>query len=120
MSSANTSDEGQLWLEIDRGNGFYSYEKYGTNYSLDGDNGGATNQSVYLWETNATNQNQQWQKVAVGDGGYKLIKRNATGFAINGGSGGREGQDINLWNSASRNQNLQWYITPIATAETHV
>ena len=52
---------------------------------------------MYLWETNATNQNQQWEKEAVGDGGYKLIKRNATGFAINGGSGGVEGRDINLW-----------------------
>ena len=115
LSSANTSDEGQLWLEIDRGNGFYSYEKYGTNYSLDGNSGGVNNQSVYLWETNDTNQNQQWEKEAVGDGGYKLIKRNATDFAINGGSGGIEGRDINLYDSSNSSQNLQWYITPIVT-----
>ena len=100
--------------EIDRGNGFYSYEKLGTNYSLDGSTGGAKRQSVYLWKTSATNQNQQWQKQAVGDGGFKLIKRNASGFAINGGSGGVEGRDINLWSSASTNQNLQWYVTPLA------
>ena len=114
LSAANTSDEGQLWVEIDRGNGFYSYEKFGTNYSLDGNKGGARKQSVYLWQTSATNQNQQWQKQAVGDGGYKLIKRNASGFAINGGSGGAEGRGINMWSSASTNQNLQWFITPIA------
>ncbi|WP_299180092.1 carbohydrate-binding protein [uncultured Aquimarina sp.] len=114
LSAANTSDQGQLWVEIDRGNGFYSYEKYGTNFSLDGNNGGATRQSIYIWQTSATNQNQQWQKQAVGDGGFKLIKRNATGFAINGGSGGVEGRDVNMWSSASTNQNLQWFITPIA------
>lgn len=117
LSSADTSDEGQLWVEIDRGNGYYSYQKYGTNYSLDGDDGGANNQTVYLWETNDTNQNQQWQKIALADGGYKLIKRNATGFAINGGSGGIEGRDVNLWNSSSSSQNLQWYITPLATVD---
>ena len=94
LSAANTLDEGQLWVEIDRGNGFYSYEKYGANYSLDGGNEGAKNQKVYIWQTSATNQNQQWQKQAVGDGGFKLIKRNATGFAINGGSGGAEGRNI--------------------------
>jgi len=117
LSAANLSDEGQLWIEIDRGNGFYSYEKYGTGYSLDGDNGGAKNQSVYLWKTSATNQNQQWQKQAVGSGAFKLIKRNATGFAINGGSGGVEGRDVNMWSSGSTNQNLQWIITPIDAAE---
>ena len=49
LSVADASDEGQLWVEIDRGNGFYSYEKYGTNFSLDGDRGGAIRQNVYLW-----------------------------------------------------------------------
>ena len=115
LSSENTSDEGQLWVEIDRGNGFYSYEKFGTNFSIDGGNDGAKNQNIYLWKTNATNQNQQWQKVAMDDGGYKLIKRNATNFAINGGSGAVEGRGVNLWNSASTSQNLQWYINPVIT-----
>ena len=108
LSASNTSDEGQLWVEIDRGNGFYSYEKYGTNYSLDGGKDGATRQNVYIWQTSATNQNQQWRKEPQGDGGFKLIKRNATGFAINGGSGGAEGRSVNMWSSASTNQNLQW------------
>ena len=115
LSKVNTSDEGQLWVEIDRGNGFYSYEKFGTNFSLDGNNGGATRQNVYIWTTSATNQNQQWRKEPQGDGGFKLIKRNANGFAINGGSGGAEGRSINMWNSASTNQNLQWFVTPVAT-----
>ena len=115
LSATDTSDPGQIWIEIDRGNGFYSYVKYGTNYSLDAGNGGANTQTVYLWRTNPTRLNQQWQKKSMGDGSYKLIKRNASTFAINGGAGGRNGQDINLFSSGSTSQNLQWFITPITT-----
>ena len=120
LSAADPSDESQLWVEIDRGNGFYSYEKYGTNYSIDGDGGGAKNQNVYIWQTSATNQNQQWQKQATGGGAFKLIKRNATGFAINGGSGGVEGRSVNMWSSASTNHNLQWFVTSIETTAESV
>ena len=111
--SANQNNINQQWIEIDRGNGYYSYQKMNTNYCIDGGGGGAPNQNVYLWTCGENNQNQHWQKVAMGDGSYKLIKRNATGFTIDGGSGGVDGQSLELYDSSINSQNLQWYITPI-------
>lgn len=111
--NANENNINQQWIEIDRGNGFYSYQKRGTNFCIGGGNGGANRQNVGLGSCNANNYNQHWQKVAQGDGGYKLIKRNATGFAINGGSSGANGQNVNLYNSSNTSQNLQWYVSPI-------
>ena len=111
--SANQNNINQQWIEIDRGNGYYSYQKMNTNYCIDGGAGGATNQNVYLWNCNENNQNQHWQKVAMGEGSYKLIKRNASGFTIDGGSGGIDGQSLELYSSSVNHQNLQWIITPI-------
>jgi len=111
--SANQNNINQQWIEIDRGNGYYSYQKMNTNYCIDGGAGGATNQNVYLWSCNENNQNQHWQKVAVEDGSYMLIKRNASGFTIDGGTGGIDGQSLELYSSSINHQNLQWIITPI-------
>jgi len=113
-NSSSTSQNLQ-WVEIDRGNGYYSYQKLGTNFCIDGGNNGGNNQNLYLWSCSDNNQNQHWKKVDAGGGAYKLIKRNASGYAINGGSAGKNKQNVNLWNSASTNQNLQWFITPIGT-----
>ena len=99
---------GMTWEEIDRGNGFYSYQRVGTNYSIDGGNGGMQDQNVYLWETDANNYNQHWKKVAVGGGYYKLEKRNKRAFSINGGPGGTNNQNVNLWDTSNPSQNLQW------------
>ena len=114
--SANQNNVNQQWIEIDRGNGYYSYQKQGTNYCIDGNNGGTNQQNVYLWNCAENNQNQHWQKVDAGGGAYKLIKRNASGYALNGGSGGVNGQNINLYNASSSSQNLQWFITPIGSS----
>ena len=114
--SANDNNINQRWVEIDRGDGYYSYQKEDTNFCIDGNNGGENTQNVYLWKCAANNQNQHWQKVAVGDGSYRLIKRNATGFAINGGNGGANGQNVNLWNSSHTSTNLNWFITTVGTA----
>ena len=46
--SANQNNANQRWIEIDRGNGYYSYQKEGTNYCIDGNGGGAEGQNVYL------------------------------------------------------------------------
>ncbi|MDF7806329.1 putative glycoside hydrolase [Pontiellaceae bacterium B12219] len=100
----------QQWEEIDRGNGYYSYQKKGTNYSLDGGSGGANNQNVNLWTTSASNYNQHWKKVDMGNGYFQLQKRNALGFCLNGGSGGANSQNVNLWSSSSSSYNLQWLI----------
>ena len=110
--SANEDNQNQQWIEIDRGNGFYSYQKMNSNHCIDGGQGGALRQDVYLWECRDNNQNQHWQKVSMAGGTFKLIKRNAPGFALNGGSNGADAQNINLFDSANTSQNLQWIITP--------
>jgi len=71
--TADTSDINQQWVEIDRGDGFYSYRKNGTDFCMDGNNGGANRQNVHLWPCSNSNLNQAWQKVSVGDGAFRLI-----------------------------------------------
>lgn len=111
--SANESNENQQWIEIDRGNEYYSYKKVGTNYCIDGNNQGANRQNVYLWNCEENNENQHWKKVSVGGGAYKLIKRNAPEYALDGGSNGVNGQNVQLYNASNTSQNLHWIITPI-------
>ncbi|WP_405206625.1 RICIN domain-containing protein [Aquimarina sp. LLG6339-5] len=111
--SANQNNVNQQWIEIDRGNGYYSYQKIGTDYCIDGNNQGANRQNVYLWSCAENNQNQHWKKVSVGGGAYKLIKRNAPGYALDGGSNGANAQNIQLYDASNTSQNLQWIITPI-------
>lgn len=105
----------QQWIEIDRGDGFYSYQKFETNHCIDGNNGGELEQNIHLWKCRTDNQNQHWLKVEQSSGGYKLIKRNAADFAINGGSNGAPGRVLNLWDSSSSSRDLHWFITPIDT-----
>ncbi|MDO6792091.1 RICIN domain-containing protein [Tamlana sp. 1_MG-2023] len=112
--ASDESNVNQQWIEIDRGDGYYSYQKEATNHCIDGGDGGVKYQNVYLYTCNDTNQNQHWKKVDVGSGYYRLEKRNAPDFSLNGGSGGVNGQNIALWSSASTSQNLQWSITTIS------
>ncbi|GAA3510922.1 hypothetical protein GCM10022393_25740 [Aquimarina addita] len=107
---ANSSNPNQRWIEIDRGNGYYSYQKQDTDFCIDGGNGGENGQNVLLWTCGDTNYNQHWLKVRVGGNAFKLVKRNASGFAINGGAGGANAQNVNLFNSASNGRSLQWII----------
>lgn len=106
--SENENNINQQWYEVDRGNGYYSYQKVATNYCLDGNHGGDNAQNVYLWTCNDGNQNQHWRKVDVGDGHYRLEKRNASGYSIDGNKGGADGQSIYLWASSDSNQNQHW------------
>ncbi len=112
--SENQNNENQQWIEIDRGNGYYSYQKHGTNYCIDGNNGGANHQNVFLWTCGDANQNQHWRKVDTDSGYFRLEKRNAPGFSLDGGSGGGDGQSIGLYDSSNSSHNLQWSITPLA------
>ena len=116
--SSNSSNVNQHWVEIDRGNGYYSYQKENTNYCIDGNSGGANRQNVYLWTCNENNQNQQWKKVDMGSGYFRLEKRNAPGFSLDGGSGGANGQNIGLYDSSSSSQNLQWSFTTLNSSIT--
>lgn len=106
-SSAN---QNQHWIEIDRGNGYYSYQKRNTNFCLDGNRGGENGQSVYLWQCGSGNQNQHWRKVSV-NGLFRLEKRNAPSFSIDGNNGGANGQNLYLWQSNNSNPNQLWEFT---------
>ena len=110
LLEVDSSDVNQQWLEISRGNGFFSYQKVGTDFCIDGNHGAARNQNVYLWRCNDNNQNQQWEKIDVGDGYYSLEKRNAPGYVLNGQRGGANGQSVTLWETVDH-RNLQWQIT---------
>ena len=114
--SGDENNVNQQWNEINRGGGYYSYQKVGTNYCIDGNRGGAQGQNVYLWTCNSVNQNQHWKKVSVGSGAYRLEKRNAPGFSLDGGSGGADGQSIKLYSSSSNSQNLHWVFNYLNTS----
>lgn len=104
----NIAHNNLTWTEIDRGNGYYSYQKLGTNFCIDGDNDGANGQDVYLWQCSSNNQNQHWKKIDVGNGNYVLQKRNAPDFAIDGNRGGARNQNVYLWRMNTSNQNQHW------------
>lgn len=106
--SQNRNNVNQQWIEIDRGNGYYSYQKQGTNFCIDGNNGGDNGQNVYLWTCGTNNQNQHWRKVNVGSGNYRLEKRNSPGYSLDGNNGGADGQNLYLWQSNDNNQNQHW------------
>ncbi len=109
----NLSNINQMWYEIDRGNGYYSYQKYNTDYCIDGNSGGDYAQSVYLGKCEEANWDQHWKKVDTGGGTYRLEKRNAPQYAIDGGMGGAEEQDVYLWTIGENNQNQQWIFTTL-------
>jgi len=107
----------QQWYEINRGNGFYSYQKLNTEFCLDGNRGGERGQNVHLWSCNANNFNQHWLKVDMGSGHYRLEKRNASGFSLDGGSNGENEQNVHLWSSDNANQNQHWYFNVLQQGE---
>ena len=112
--ATNKNHPNQQWIELDRGNGYYSYQKMNTNHCIDG--GGITTanrDNVFLYFCEANSENQQWKKVATDGGAYKLVKRSNEGFAIDGGSNGQNGQNIGLWDSSHPSHNLQWFIESI-------
>lgn len=123
LYNENDSNVNQLWHEIDRGAGYYSYQKWGSNHCIDAGNGGSKGQKVYLWECNENNQNQQWKKLSTAGGSFRLEKRNASGFSIDGKGGGANRQTFHLWTSSSSNQNQQWvfhYVPPNGWDEEYI
>lgn len=105
------SNVNQLWVEIPRGNGFYSYQKYGTEHCLDGNRGGADGQDLYLWDCGSNNRNQHWKKITVTGSFVRLQKRNASGYSIDGNKGGALRQNVYLWTSKHSNINQHWSLT---------
>ncbi|UXP32637.1 ricin-type beta-trefoil lectin domain protein [Reichenbachiella agarivorans] len=103
------------WTEIDRGGGYYSYQKLNTTVCLDGGSGGSNGQDVTLKTCSSSNYAQQWQKIDAGNGHYRLQKR-GTNFSIDGGNGGAINQNVYLWASSSTNQNQQWRFDNVSSA----
>lgn len=113
----NPDNVNQQWVEIDRGGGYYSYQKRNTNYCIDGNNGGANGQNVYLWSCNSNNQNQHWRKVKLPNGTYRLEKRNAGNYSIDGNNGSANGQNTYIWSSNNNNGNQQWVLTVVGSTK---
>lgn len=103
----------QQWIELNRGDGFYAYQKTSTSLCLDGGDGGARGQAVILLQCDEGNQNQHWRKVSTGNNDYRLEKRNAPRFSIDGNNGSQREQGIYLWFSNSDNVNQQWTFFPV-------
>ncbi|GAA3510876.1 hypothetical protein GCM10022393_25650 [Aquimarina addita] len=103
----NVQHNNLTWTEIDRGGGYYSYQKYNTNVCLDGGAGGANGQDVTLQPCNASDYGQHWQKIDAGARHYRLQKR-GTNYSLDGGNGGDIDQNVYLWSSGSSNQNQHW------------
>jgi len=104
------SNVNQQWSEINRGGGYFSYQKINTDYVIDGNHGGANGQNVYLWSVSPNNYNQHWNKIHVAGNVYRLVKRNASDFSIDAGDGGSNRQNVYLWPNEVNNQNMQWVI----------
>ncbi|MGR5094487.1 polysaccharide lyase family 7 protein [Vibrio maritimus] len=111
----NTTNANQQWVQINHGDGYYSYKKKDTNLCWDGGDGGAQRQAVTLQTCNASDYNQHWQKIKVVSGTeiYRFQKRNATGYSIDGNGGAAQGQFLYLWDSSDSNVNQQWVLNNI-------
>jgi len=105
---SSTNHANLTWTEINRGGGYYSYQKLNTNYCIDGGGNGSNGQNVKLWSCDEMNYNQQWKKVNVGSGFYLLEKRNASNYALDGSNGGTNGQNVKLWSKSTTQWNQHW------------
>ncbi|GAL33985.1 alginate lyase precursor [Vibrio maritimus] len=111
----NLSNVNQQWVQVNHGDGYYSYKKSGTNLCWDGGDGGAQRQAITLQVCDSSDYNQHWQKIKVISGTeiYRFQKRNATGYSIDGNGGAAQGQLLYLWDSSDTNVNQQWQLTNI-------
>jgi hypothetical protein len=116
LYTSNPGNVNQQWIEILRGDGYYSYQKVNTNYCMDGGNGGTPNQNMILWPCQENNHNQQWSKINTVAGYYRLQKRNAQDFAIDGGNGGADNNQVILWYTSPGNLNQEWKFNVISSS----
>ena len=107
LFDTNLDNVNQQWVEIDVGNGFYSYQKINTSLCLDGGDGADFLQPVTLETCDTTNHNQHWRKVSLANGSFRLEKR-GTNFSIDGNHGAQRRQVAYLWESNNNNVNQQW------------
>ena len=120
MWKTDASNVNQQWVQLDQGDGYYSYKKNGTSLCWDGGDGGAKGQAVTLEDCDSSDKNQHWKKVKVTSGTeiYRFEKRNSSGYSIDGGNKGKNGQVMYLWSSNSGNVNQQWELTNLNDVDT--
>ncbi|GAA4108164.1 hypothetical protein GCM10022393_03980 [Aquimarina addita] len=109
---ANQNNVNQLWYEIDRGDGYYSYQKYDTNVCLQANEGVSNYQNLHLGTKDNESFDQQWNKISIDNGIYRLNKRGTT-LGISGVRTPENGDLIELMYSNNDNPNLHWIITPV-------
>lgn len=77
------------------------------DFAIDGNNGAADGQSVYLWSQNSSNVNQQWIEIDH-DNDYYSYQKQGTEHCIYGGLGGSNRQNVTLLACDDSDQNQQW------------
>ncbi|MEP5340960.1 MAG: T9SS type A sorting domain-containing protein [Algibacter sp.] len=118
LYAQDASNINQQWIEIDRGNGYYSYLKNGTNFCIDGGNGGGNNKNVKLYRRIDSQQNQHWKKISTGSGHYRLQKRNSSSYSIDGNFGGGNNQSVYLYTNSTNNYNQQWLFNSLTSKKS--
>ncbi|TCS35875.1 polysaccharide lyase family 7 protein [Reinekea marinisedimentorum] len=110
-------NENQWWVQYDRGDGYYSYKKYGTSLCLDGGEDGSDGQEITLEECDADNYDQHWEKVKVTSGTeiYRFIKRNDDEHAIYGGEENTNKLDLTLTDEDDDDADQYWELFNIDT-----
>ena len=78
-----------------------------TGFALDGGNGAANGQNIYLWSESSNNVNQRWIETNQG-GGFFSYRKQGTNHCIDGGNGGANRQNVYLWQCNDNNRNQHW------------
>lgn len=78
-----------------------------TGFAIDGNNGAANLQGIYLFDEDDSNVNQQWIEIDRG-GGHYSYQKSGTNHCIDGNNGGANGQEVYLFTCADNNHNQHW------------
>lgn len=115
----NLKNANQQWVQLDRGNGFYSYKKQNTNLCWDGGSGGANRQAITLQTCDANDLDQQFSKVKIYAGTeiYRIKKRGVS-YSVDSGNAASQRQPIYLYKSADSNVNQHWEFKSIADSNS--
>lgn len=95
------------WKEIDRGNGYYSYQQYDTDLCLYGGEENVVDQHVTLVKCAMEDVNQQWMKIGGGNDHFRLLKRGSE-LVIDGGMGRFDGANVFLGELDETSEDQQW------------
>jgi len=95
------------FTEVEGSNIVTIRKRNASGFGLDGGNGAANAQNVYLWNHNPNNVNQQWEEIDRG-GGFFSYQKAGTNHSIDGGNGGSTGQNVYIWQTSPTNFNQHW------------